>query len=210
MSDNSALTAQIGFSHLPDVATLTPAQAQHEIGETMAGRHLRGYFDSGDPGHAAAVARLDALHARLHAGEDQQDEAPAELPPQLAAHEIGDKIANHLAVPYGTPDGDELREGLARAAVALDLDHADLGTAIVALNHAIKGTTTTTAEEAEEVLRQEWGDAYATNLASANRALTHLERSRPGARAFLEQAGMLNDPTTIGILARAGARGVRR
>jgi hypothetical protein len=210
MSDTTTPAAPIGFTHLPDVATLTPAQAQHEIGETMAGRHLRGYFDGADPGHAAAVARVDALHARLHADEDQQGDAPAELPPQLAAHEIGDKIANHLAVPYGTPDADELREGLAHAAVALDLDHADLGTAIMALNHAIKGGSNTTAEEAEEVLRQEWGDAYAANLAAANRALTHLDRSRPGARAFLETAGMLNDPMTLGILARAGARRGRR
>lgn len=210
MSDNTAPAAPIGFSHLPDVATLSPAQAQHEIAEAMAGRHLRGYFDSGDAGHAAAVERVAALHARLHAGEQQRDDVDADMPAALAPHEIHDKIANHLAVPYGSPDGDELREGLAHAATALDLDHADLGWTITRINDAMKGGIGTTAEEAEAVLRQEWGGAYSANLAAANRALTHLERTRPGARAFLETAGLLNDVTTISILARAGARGGRR
>ena len=207
MSDTStAPAAPAGFAHLPDPATLSPAQAQREIAEAMAGRHLPGYYDAGDPAHAAAVERVAALHARLHTGEEVGGGADADTPAAMAPHEARDKIANHLAVPYGSPDGDELREGMAHAAVALDLDHADLGWAITRINDAMKGGASVTAEEGEAVLRQEWGDAYSANLAAANRALTHLERTRPGARAFLETAGLLNDPTTISVLARAGQR----
>lgn len=206
--DTSTPAAPTGaFAHLPDVATLTPEQAQREIGEAMAGRHLPGYYDAGDPGHAAAVARVDALQARLHAGDGAgQDAPPDELGPPLAAHEASDKINNFLEAPTGSPDGDEVREGLAHAAGELGLNAAELGTVIMRINAATKAGIAITAEDAGAVLRREWGDRYAANLAAANRALDRIERSRPGARAFLEAGGLLNDPTTISVLARAGGR----
>lgn len=207
MTDTSTPAAPIGFSHLPDASSLTTEQAQREIGEAMAGRHLPAYHDGSDPGHAAAVARMEALHARLQDGEEQHEEAPADLAPALAPHEVHDKVHNFLDLG-GASDADavELREGLAHAAAALDLDHEGLGVAIMQMNHALKNGITATAEDAEAHLREAWCERYNQNLAAANRALDHIERTRPGARDFLARTGLGNDVTTISVLARAGQR----
>lgn len=207
MSDTTSAPAGT-YTPAPAVENLTSDQIAAEIAASMSGRANPGYLDAGHPEHAAAVARVSALHARQHgeaAGDG--DAAPDALPTPLTAEEADTKVHNHLALAnVSSEDAAELREGLTHAAQELALDHAGLGAVVMRLNDALRTGISTTAEQAEEHLRREWGEHYAANMRAAEIALNHLERTRPGARAFMVRSGLGNDPTTISVLARAGQR----